>query len=369
MRDKAPDSRTDVLSPAAMFVLGCFSWPLACSAAVGAADSCSLDYVVTQSASIFGFENATQRSQATPHAWAVFKKTIPYLQSVLVRRSDGDVLLIGWMQLPDDYSEFSQSQALQILRGIWKSSWEKPDAPKDGQYKEAPGTPLTMIGSFNYVDEGIPIRELFIDVLASRRCLLSMRVVGRHVPADDAEWNLFRQQFDEVRRHVETHEGPIAFSKSGKWFSNSAVSNTVLMIAMASVFAAVAAFCITRFYRVVPGRYSFVYSIAITAICALALSVTTVKSAASSRTFEGAPVLGVLVALHLHALIRRSPWSVLLALSFMIGLFVVEAIYMSIGWILVPTISTSLSLITGLAYLGIVLRNSLVAVNIPTTRG
>jgi len=129
-----------------------------------------LEYVVTQSATSFGFEDATERSQATPQAWAVFKKTIPYLHSVLFRRTDGDVLLIGWMQLPEDYSEFSQSEAMQTLRANWKRSWEKPNAPKDGQYKEAPGTPLTMVGSFNYVDEGIPIRELVMDVLATRRC-------------------------------------------------------------------------------------------------------------------------------------------------------------------------------------------------------
>lgn len=332
---------------------------------VQAADECSFDYVLRSGAIGPDFKDVTQKAAADQEAWKLLRQSLPNLQRALGSR-DGYVLLVGWHTLPEDYSAYGEMQASNKLLESWALGKRTTNAGKDLTYNLAEGTPLAVRGTLNYVDNETSWRDIALDVIANSHCLFSMKFSGAMTADDDPRWLQFRSQFEQTRRVIETHEGKVAFSRNGRLFSSAGLLNIGIYIALAATIAGAAAYLLTRRYYAVPGKASQRYSIAIVLVCLLMISFTLIKAIAVGTTFEtydGAIILFVVLVLHAAAYALRSPGSILLALSFMTGLFAANAIYIALGWVALPTIQAAVGAALGVGLLWYALNGTLKPIN------
>ena len=331
---------------------------LACSLLVlipvaTAADGCSFDYVTAEGLLDTDFKEVTQAAVEHPEFMRMARAALPNVRRMFGAKA-GYTAMIGWTELPEDYSQYSEMQAESKLVEMGELSKRTVSAGKDFTYKTGFKMPLRIFTVLNYIDGGHSYRDISMDVIASKNCMFSFKFSGARQPNDEANWRSFGAEFGRVVDVISEHEEPVAFSKSGKFFSFWGIVNVAIFVAAGTVIGAVFAFVLTRRYQIVPGKAAQRYSLAVIVLCLFALAfagfmVSTIGPAFG--TYDGVWLTLIIIAVHANSYIRRSPMAVLSAISLAFGFFVVGAIYIALGWRALPRTSEAVGIAIGLAML------------------
>jgi hypothetical protein len=125
--------------------------------------------------------------------------------------------LIGWAELPEDYSRYSVLQAERKF--VEAVEFAKRAAGKDFSYETGFEMPLTVVAILNYLDGGERYRDITMDVIATRNCMFSIKFSGARQANDDSAWKAFGAEFARVRTAIMEREEPVAYSKASRFFS------------------------------------------------------------------------------------------------------------------------------------------------------
>jgi hypothetical protein len=129
------------------------------------------------------FIEVTAVAQDDPKRLAILRHALPSLQRVFIEGGRRYLALVGWAQLPEDYSGYSKWQ----IEDQWNRQLEfgrrriYPNAKTTFRFDE--GNPLAAFFTLEYLDKGIPYRDVTMDVIATRDCVVSVkfsRPGGRH---------------------------------------------------------------------------------------------------------------------------------------------------------------------------------------------
>lgn len=327
-----------------------------------AATTCSFAYVTKQGPVTAGYIDLTQRFATDTRAWGVMALALPDLRQVFASPNGAYVLLIGWRSLPENMSRYSRLQAERELLGSAALSSRTINAGTHVKYTLASGTPVAVAGEMDYVDGGKPYRDAFVEVIATKNCLFSMKLTGERRAGDNAVWSSFSKRIELARRVLQAHEGVVAYASNGRYFTVASFLRMGRLIGIAFAIGGTLAFFATRRFRVVPGTASLRYSIIIVSVCTLGLALLGLKAAfvgAMYDTYDGVAFLVVPLILHLYAWITRTPRGVLVAVSYMIGSLISSVIYWALGWMKLPTPQVAIGVVLGIWILWYVCRGSL----------
>jgi hypothetical protein len=340
---------------------------VACAALVSprlaiADEACSFDYVAADGLIATDFKEVTQAAVERPELMRTARATLPNVRRIFaaearrfgVSLAGGYTAMIGWAELPEDYSQYSDLQAERKFVEMAERTKRTVYAGKDFTYETGFEMPLSMVMVANYLDGGERYRDIGMDVIANKNCMFSIKVSGARRSNDDAAWQAFLGEFGRIRSALKSHEEPIAFSKTGKIFSFWGIVNVTIYVAAGAVIGAIFAFVLKRQYQIVPGKAAQRYSLAIIVLCLFmlvfaGLMVSTVGPA--FETYDGVWLILIILTVHANAYIRRSPMAVLTAMSLVFGLFVVSAVYMALGWRAFPRTAEVVAMAIGLAML------------------
>jgi hypothetical protein len=128
-------------------------------------------------------------------------------------------------------------------------------------------------------------------------------------------------------------------------------------------------FGLTRRYHITPGKAARRYSLAIILLCLFGLGLTGIRAwfiGTAFETYDGVLLVLLILGVHVNSYIRQSSTAVLAAVSLMLGLFVVDAIYMALGWRALPRPSEAAAIAIGLAMLAYALSETLSRIRTPT---
>ncbi|MHB1872167.1 MAG: hypothetical protein ACYCT1_15115, partial [Steroidobacteraceae bacterium] len=309
-----------------------------------------------------GYIDVTQRFATATRAWGVMTLAMPDLRQVFASPNGAYVLLIGWRKLPEDVSRYSRFQAESELLGSAALSSRTINAGAHVKYTLASGTPVAVAGEMDYVDGGTPYRDAFVEVIATKNCLFSMKLTGERRSGDNAVWSSFSDRIESARRVLQAHEGVVAYSSNSRYFTVAGLLRMGRLIGIAFVIGGTLAFFATRRFRVVPGTASLRYSIIIVSVCTLGLALLGLKAAfvgATYDTYDGVALLVVPLILHLYAWITRTPRGVLVAVSYMVGSLISNGISWALGWMKLPTPQVAIAVALGIWLLWYVCQGSL----------
>ena len=345
----------------ALSMLGAVCAALALPRAAVAEDACSFDYVIADGIIPTAFMEVTHTLAERSDMMRAMHAALPNVRRVFAANT-GYTALIGWAELPEDYSQYSSMQAVRKLVEMGELSKRTVNAGKDYTYQTGFERPLSIVSVLNYLDGGNRYRDIAMNVIATKHCMLSIKFSGARQPNDDATWQAFGEEFGRIRSAIKDREEPVAFSETGKFFSFVGIVNVVIYVTAGGVVGAVIAFGLTRRYQITPGRAARRYSLAIIVLCLFALvatGFTVYVAGAGFETYDGVWLVPIILAVHANAYMRRSPMAVLAAVSLVIGLFVVSAVYMALGWAALPRTGEAVSTAIGLAMLAYALTGTL----------
>jgi hypothetical protein len=331
---------------------------VACAALVSprlaiADEACSFDYVTADGLIATDFKEVTQAAVERPEFMRMARATLPNVRRMFAAQA-GYTAMIGWAELPEDYSKYSDMQAERKFVEMGELSKRTVYAGKDFTYQTGFDMPLRMFTVVNYVDGGHSYRDISMDVIANKNCIFSMKFSGARQPNDDANWRAFGAEFHRIIDVMKEHEEPVAFSKTGKIFSFWGIVNVAIFGAAGAVIGAIFAFVLTRRYQIIPSKAAQRYSLSIILLCLFMLAVEgflIFTIGAAFETYDGVWLILIILAVHANAYIRRSPLAVLAAISLVFGLFVVGAVYMALGWRALPRTAEAVAMAIGLAML------------------
>jgi hypothetical protein len=315
---------------------------------------CSFDYVAADGLLASAFKELPRQALVDhPETVQTMRRAMPNVRRVFAS-SRGYAALVGWTELPEDYSKYSDLQAERKLVTMAELSKRTVNAGREFTYETDFGPPISVFVTLDYLDSAERYRDVAMDVIATSRCLFSMKFTGARQSNDDAVWQGFHSEFERVRVLINDHEGPVAFSKGGRLFSLWGIVNVAIFAAAVASAGAVIAFGLTRRYQITPGKAARRYSLAIILLCLFVLADTGAVVALAGtgfETYDGVLLFLLILAVHLNAYIRRSPSAVLAAVSLVLGLFVVSAVYMALGWRALPRPGEATGIVIGLAML------------------
>ena len=329
-------------------------------------NSCSFDYVATDGLLASAFKEFPREVLLDhPELVKEARSALPDVRRIFAS-SLGYSALVGWAELPEDYSGYSNLQAeRKLVEGV-ELGKRTVNAGKSVTYDTDFGPPISLFLVLNYQDNSKSWRDVAMDVIATSHCLFSIKISGPTRPNDDAAWQAFHSEFERIRALINKHEGPVAFSKGGRLFSFWGIVNVAIFTLVGASVACIIAFGLTRRYQIVPGKAARRYSLAIILLCLFAIGdVVLVASVLETgfETYDGVFLMSLILAVHLNAYIRRSPMAVLAAVSLVMGLFVATAVYMALGWRALPQPGDAVGIVIGLAMLVYALAGTLSRTN------
>jgi hypothetical protein len=327
-----------------------------------AQSSCSFDYIANDGLLASSFTEATQALFKNADAVRKAKAVLPNVQRVFAARAQqlgvsstgGYTAMIGWAELPEDYSQYSDMQVERKFAEAGERAKRTVYAGKDFTYETGFEMPLSMVTIANYLDGGQRFRDIGMDVIANKNCMFSVKFSGARRPNDDAAWQAFGEEFWRMRSTIKSNEEPVVFSKTGKYFSFSGIVSVAIYVTAGAIIGAIFGFGLTRRYQIVPGNAAQRYSLAIIILCLFMLAFTGLMLStvgAAVETYDGLWLILVVLAVHTNAFIRRSPMAILAAISLVLGLFVVSGIYIALGWRALPLAGEAVAMAIGLAML------------------
>jgi hypothetical protein len=219
---------------------------------------CSFDYVATQGLLASAFKDQTLTEN--PKTMQSALQALPNLRRVYVSKR-GYVALIGWGELPEDYSQYSALQAEKKLIEMAEASKSTVNLSKTYVYKTDARPPISLFGTVDYIYSSKWFRDAAMDVIATSHCMFSVKVSGPRQANDASAWQAFHSEFERIRVLINNHEGAVAYSKSGKFFSLWNNRNIAIAAAVGASAVAIIAFGVRRLYRITPGRAVRRYSL------------------------------------------------------------------------------------------------------------
>lgn len=303
--------------------------------------SCAFDYVVEAGLVSETFTELTPGLSDNEEFGDGMRRILPNVKRVFFKKEGRYVALVGWAELPEEFSKFSELQ----VRGYFKETSEYgkraiyPKASVSLRFAET--LPFTAFFLLDYFDRGTRFRDIGMDVLASPVCILSVKFTGPNVNEYAHVWDLFDEELERIRAVVSDKEEPWHFSKEGARFSFFGILNTAIYLGIAVAIALLAFFGLRWRFRIEPGKAAWRYSTIIAVIATFSISVTVY----ANETFRGTPTLPyesvliylVVLTVHLAVLIMRTAPLILAAISLMLGTFATRGVYAATGWLAVPT--------------------------------
>jgi hypothetical protein len=330
-------------------------------------NSCSFDYVATDGLLASAFKEFPREVLLDhPELVKEARSALPDVRRIFAS-SLGYSALVGWAELPEDYSGYSNLQAeRKLVEGV-ELGKRTVNAGKSVTYDTDFGPPISIFLVLNYQDNSKSWRDVAMDVIATSHCLFSIKISGATKPNDDAAWQAFHSELERIRVLINKQEGPVAFSKSGRLFSFWGVVNVGIFALVGVGIGGIIAFGLTRRYQIVPGKAARRYSLAIILLCLFVIGDVVMEVAyllgTGFKTYDGVFLAVLVLAVHLNAYIRRSPIAVLAAVSLVMGLFVATALYIAVGWRALPLPGEAIGIIIGLAMLVYALAGTLSRTN------
>ena len=333
---------------------------LMASVAAAQPSGCVFDYVAGDGLLASSFVEVTQELSKNANAVRQARAALPNFRRVFAAQAQqigvpgtgGYTAIIGWADLPEDYSRYSVLQAERKFVETGELAKRTIHSGKDFSYETGFEMPLTMVAILNYLDGGERYRDIGMDVIATKNCMFSIKFSGARQTNDDAAWQAFGEEFGRIRSTIKSHEQPVAFSQTGKFFSFWGIVNVAMFATVAALIGTVIAFGLTRQYQITPGRVARRYSLAIIALCLLGLTVTGFIAFLIGTSFEPYDrvlLFLIILAIHFNAYTRQTPIAVLAAVSLVLGLFIASVVYMALGWRALPRIGEAVGMTIGLA--------------------
>ncbi len=135
----------------------------------------------------------------------------------------------------------------------------------------------------------------------------------------------------------------------------------MMYVGLGVIFAAVIAYGLRRRYQIKPGRAARIYSAAIVVLCVISVGFLALLMSGDGpnfETYDGFTPIFIVLVVHLVALFRSTPPSILVAISLMIGLLVARVLYTAIGWLALPHANELVSLGVSVALLAYVISST-----------
>jgi hypothetical protein len=324
---------------------------------------CAFDYVIEGGLIADTFSERTAALPEDPKFAEVARRILPNVKRVF-RTQDGYIALVGWQRLPEDYSKFSGMQVRAKFLETFEYNKRVINPEAEASHLFDLTTPFSAFFVLEYLSKGIQYRDVSMDVVATRWCLLSVKFSGPVVQEETYAWDLFREELKRIRAVVAAKEGPVIFSEKGARFSWFGILNTLIYLGFMLAFAALAFFALSWRFRVEPRKAAWRYSAIIVALAALSIGYTIIANEALRGLPTGLPYENVLIylavlALHLAVLIVRTPQMILGAISFMSGGFATRALYSATGWLAVPGTGELIGIAVGVLLLAYVIAGTL----------
>jgi len=247
---------------------------------------CSFDYVAADGLLASAFKELPRQALVDhPEIVETMRRAMPNVRRVFAS-PHGYVVLIGWTELLEDYSTYSDLQAERKLVTMAELSKRTVNAGREFTYETDFGPPISVFVTLDYLDGSERHRDVAMDVIATSRCLFSMKFTGPRQSNDGTVWQGFRSEFERVRVLINDHEGPVAFSRDGRFVSLWGIVNVAIFAAAGASAGAIIAFALTRRYQITPGKAARRYSLAIILLCLFTLGVTGITAAFIGTAFE-----------------------------------------------------------------------------------
>ena len=151
-------------------------------------NSCSFDYVATDGLLASAFKEFPREVLLDhPELVKEARSALPDVRRIFAS-SLGYSALVGWAELPEDYSGYSNLQAERKLVERVELGKRTVNAGKSVTYDTDFGPPISLFLVLNYQDNSKSWRDVAMDVIATSHCLFSIKISGPTRPNDDAAW-------------------------------------------------------------------------------------------------------------------------------------------------------------------------------------
>lgn len=173
--------------------------------------ACSFDYVTIGGLIPSVFDEVTEKS-AGPKTMAELRKALPNLRHAFATKQGGGyVALIGWTELP------LESTAAQTETALVQSAAQRQKTAAEGDYSYSVERefPISIVSTNNYADGGKKLRDYAMDVVASQKCMFSIKLTGDRHAGDDGNGRAIQGEFARIRRVIRDHEHGLPTAVSG----------------------------------------------------------------------------------------------------------------------------------------------------------
>ena len=147
--------------------------------------------------------------------WKRVKKSTPHAKQAFVAEDPYYFVLLGWQTYKGDFSYFTRDKAIGFLSQYPEKG--KSKALKEGtdfKYHFSSTDPLTLYVSTDYSDSGDPYRDLYVDIVATPKCMVSLKVIANLNEVSEEEVEYIEAQFEILREIILDEYGPVEFSGS-----------------------------------------------------------------------------------------------------------------------------------------------------------
>ncbi len=275
--------------------------------------------------------------------WDLMKNALPNVKRVFTANDPYFLVLLGWGASFDRLDKFSRDQLESKFSEIAEVG--QSNASRLGQDYEflfSPDDPFTMYVTLNYIDGGEPYRDVALDVIATPKCVVSMKISGKTNELGDRHWAFFDKQINGLREILSTRYGGVQLSEEGSKFWLSEFVNLVVMLAVVAVCAWILSVLYRKRFILKPGsttrKYSvFIMALAVIMVTLIILYNESLGAGRGNLKYENIVHFGMLFAVHLWAYLTNRPSVVAFAIGFVFVSLLAGVGFWLLGWVAFKT--------------------------------
>lgn len=192
----------------------------------------------------------TETAKEDRSFWKRLKRSSPHAKQTFVAEDPYYFVLLGWQTYKGDFSNFTRDKAIGFLSQYPEKG--KSRALKEGtdfKYHFSPTDPLTLYVSMDYSDSGDPYRDLSVDIVATPKCLVSLKVIANLNEVSEEEVKYIEEQFETLREIILDKYGPVEFSGSASTLWLSLLIDNLKVVGAAVVFILIVTLVIKKLFQ------------------------------------------------------------------------------------------------------------------------